>query len=97
MLSCQEMSQSLPTTADTTENMQHQRYQGIANVPAEARSATGALTGCASGTLFAMSYPPGTFPTEIQLRNPQFRKFKALCADHAIRFTETRSPDKFNN
>ena len=57
MLLCQEMSHSLPTTADTTEVRQHQMYQGIAIVSAETRSAIRALIGCATGMLFAMSGP----------------------------------------
>ena len=58
MLLCQEMSHSLPTTADTTEIRQHQMYQGIAIVSAETRSAIRTLIGCATGMLFAM---PGLY------------------------------------
>jgi hypothetical protein len=37
--SCQEMSQALPTTAQMTERMAHQIYQGMESVAAAARSA----------------------------------------------------------
>src|SRR5271156_5090412 len=84
MLSCQEMSQAVPTTADTTENMQIQMYQGIDIVPTEALSAIRTFSGCAIGMLFAMLgvYPQiPVSPTSLQI--PIVAKFTAFSATDA--------------
>src|SRR5580658_5104581 len=84
MLSCQEMSQAVPTTADTTENMQSQMYQGIDIVPTVALSAIRTFSGWAIGMLFAMSgVSPQNPANATLLRNPIVPKFTALSATDA--------------
>src|SRR5580704_5302966 len=67
-VSCHEISHALPTTADSTDNMQHHMYQGIDAVSAYARSMLRAwIGGCSEIVPSICLTPLPSFYTRNQL------------------------------
>src|SRR5712692_21741 len=86
MASCQEMSHSLPTTAQMTDKTAHQMYQGMESVAVETCSALEDWIRDSREMVPAIlrNSRPGNFRARFPFLNPAYREFTPISSFAAI-------------